>query len=112
MEDASEEQTVYEYDILGRRTAVRTDMGTAEIRYNRQNYPTCVRDGNGIEQYRTCDKMGNLTALFPPAQGTDGPCWMYRYYFFDRLIETRDPMGNIWKKEMIFPGKYLGSRVW
>ena len=112
VEDALGGQTVYEYDVLGRRTCIRTDMGTAEIRYNRQNYPTCVRDGNDNEQYRTYDKMGNLTALFPPAQGMDGPCWTYRYDFFDRLIETRDPMGNIWKKEMIFPGKYLGSRVW
>ncbi len=111
VEDASGGQTVYEYDILGRRTAVRTDMGTAEIRYNRQNYPTCIRDGNGIEQYRTYDKMGNLTALFPPAQGTDGPCWTYRYDFFDRLVETRDPMGNIWKKERNLSGDILCEQM-
>ncbi len=111
VEDALGGQTVYEYDVLGRRTCIRTDMGTAEIRYNRQNYPTCVRDGNDNEQYRTYDKMGNLTALFPPAQGMDGPCWTYRYDFFDRLIETRDPMGNIWKKERNVAGDILCEQM-
>ena len=76
-----------------------------------RTHPTCVRDGNGIEQYRTYDKMGNLTALFPPAQGTDGPCWTYRYDFFDRLIETRDPMGNIWKKERNLSGDILCEQM-
>ena len=51
--------------------------------------------------------MGNLTALFPPEQGTDGAAWMYRYDFFDRLIETKDPLGNIWRKEWNLAGAVL-----
>ena len=51
--------------------------------------------------------MGNLTALFPPEQGADGTAWMYRYDFFDRLIETKDPLGNIWRKERNLAGAVL-----
>ena len=48
----------------------------------------------GQEVLYTYDPMGNLTAYFPTKQGTDGTAWMYRYDFFDRLIEARDPLGN------------------
>lgn len=98
-EDAMGNQTCYEYDAVGRRICIRTDQGTVEIRYNKQNYPICVVDGNGNELCRTYDRMGNLTAMTPPAQGVNGTCWIYRYDFFDRLVETIDPLGNIWRKE-------------
>ena len=107
VEDAIGNRTEYEYDRVGRRNCIKTDMGITEIRYNPQNYPTYVKDRNGGELRRSYDKLGNLTAMFPPNQGADGNCWMYRYDFFDRLIETRDPLGNIWKKERNLAGDIL-----
>lgn len=105
--DALGQHTSYEYDAAGRRIRITTGYGTAEIRYNSQNYPCYTRDGNGNELRRVYDKMGNLTALFPPEQGADGAAWMYRYDFFDRLIETKDPLGNIWRKERNLAGAVL-----
>ena len=106
-EDALGNQTCYEYDVIGRRTCIRTDLGDTKIRYNRQNYPVSVQDGNGNELCRTYDSMGNLTGMTPPAQGADGSCWIYRYDFFDRLVETIDPLGNIWRKERNLAGDIL-----
>ena len=80
-----------------------------ELRYNRQNYLTYVKDGNGNEVRRTYDHMGNLTAYLPPNQGADGTAWMYRYDFFDRLIEARDPLGNSWKQERNLAGDVLSK---
>lgn len=60
---------------------------------------------------RTYDRMGSLTAMTPPAQGADGTCWIYRYDFFDRLIETIDPLGNIWRKERNLAGDILRERM-
>ncbi len=105
--DALNQHTYYEYDLAGRRTKITTDYGTAEFRYNSQNYPCYIQDGNGNELRQVYDKMGNLTALFPPNQGADGKAWMYRYDFFDRLVETRDPLGHIWKKERNLAGNIL-----
>lgn len=107
IETAVGDKIFYEFDKVGRKTSIRNNYGTAELRYNLQNYPTYVTDGNGNELRRTYDKMGNLTALFPPNQGTDGTAWMYRYDFFDRLIEARDPDGNSWKKERNLAGDIL-----
>ncbi len=111
MEDAAGNRTEYEYDVIGRRICTKTDMGITEVRYNRQNYPTYVKDGNGGELRRVYDKLGNLTAMFPPNQGAGGNCWMYRYDFFDRLIETRDPLGNIWRKERNLAGDILCEKL-
>ena len=105
--DALNQHTYYEYDLAGRRTKITTDYGTAEFCYNSQNYPCYIQDGNGNGLRRVYDKMGNLTALFPPNQGADGKAWMYRYDFFDRLVETRDPLGHIWKKERNLAGNIL-----
>ncbi|MDE6622461.1 MAG: sugar-binding protein, partial [Lachnospiraceae bacterium] len=110
-EDVMGNQTSYEYDAVGRRICIRTDQGTTEIRYNEQNYPVCVKDGNGNELCRTYDRMGNLTAMTPPAQGAGGSCWIYRYDFFDRLIETIDPLGNIWRKERNLAGDILREEM-
>ena len=111
MTDAMGNQTEYEYDIIGRRTGIRTDQGTVEILYNKQNYPVCVKDGNGNEYCRTYDKMGNLTGMTPPVQGMYGSRWMYRYDFFDRLVETIDPLGNVWKKERNLVGDILCEKM-
>lgn len=111
IEDAMGNLTEYEYDAVGRRICTKTDMGITEIRYNQQNYPTYVKDGNGGELRRVYDKLGNLTAMFPPNQRADGNCWMYRYDFFDRLIETRDPLGNLWKKERNLAGDILREEL-
>lgn len=111
MTDAMGNQTEYEYDIIGRRTGIRTDQGIVEILYNKQNYPVCVKDGNGNEYCRTYDKMGNLTGMIPPVQGMYGSRWMYRYDFFDRLIETIDPLGNVWKKERNLAGDILCEKM-
>ncbi len=79
IENAMGHQICYEYDIIGRRTSIKTEQGTVEILYNKQNYPICVKDGNGNEYCRTYDKMGNLTAMTPPNQGTEGTCWIYYF---------------------------------
>lgn len=109
IENAAGDKVFYEYDQVGRRIQISNSYGTVELRYNHQNYPTYIRDGNGNELHRAYDKIGNLTALFPPNQGTDGDAWMYRYDFFDRLVETRDPMGNRWKKERNLAGDILSE---
>lgn len=102
--DESGNKTAYEYDITGRRLSISTAHGTAEFRYNKQNYETYVRDANGNETRRTYDKIGNLTAMFPPNQENGGHAWMFQYDYFDRVIETRDPLGNVWKKERNLAG--------
>ena len=104
MMDALGQRTLYEYDRAGRNVSVTTESGTVELGYNRQNYVSYVRDAKGNETRRIYDRMGNLTALFPPNQGAGGHAWMYRYDFFDRLTEVRDPLGDIWKKERNLAG--------
>ena len=47
IENAIGHKVVYEYDAVGRRTSITTEYGTVEQCYNRQNYPTYLRDGNG-----------------------------------------------------------------
>ena len=105
--DALGQRTIYEYDKAGRRISITTEYGTVDLRYNKQNYITYVSNGNGNVTRRTYDKMGNLTALFPANQGADGYAWMYRYDFFDRLVEVRDPLGSVWKKERNLAGDIL-----
>lgn len=108
-ENAAGERTRFTYDSAGRRISITNPCQTTELRYNRQNYLTYVKDGNGNEVRRTYDYMGNLTAYFPPNQGIDGTAWMYRYDFFDRMIEARDPLGNSWKQERNLAGDVLSK---
>ncbi len=107
IKNAMGHKTQYEYDVVGRVLSITNEYGTVEQRYNLQSYPTYVRDGNGNELRRTYDKLGNVTALFSPNEGADGKAWMYQYDFFDRLIETRDPLGNRWKKKRNLAGDIL-----
>ncbi len=107
IENAVGHKVVYGYDVVGRRTSITTEYGTVEQRYNRQNYPTYVRDGNGNELRKMYDKLGNLLAVFSPNEGADGKAWLYEYDFFDRLIETKDPLGNRWKTERNLAGDVL-----
>ncbi len=107
IKNAMGHKTQYEYDLVGRVLSITNEYGTVEQRYNLQSYPTYVRDGNGNELRRTYDKLGNVTALFSPNEGADGKAWMYQYDFFDCLIETRDPLGNRWKKKRNLAGDIL-----
>ncbi len=108
-ENAVGERTVYTYDSAGRRISISNPCQTTELRYNRQDYLTYVKDGNGNEIRRTYDHMGNMTAYLPPNQGADGAAWMYCYDFFDRMIEARDPLGNSWKQERDIAGNVLSK---
>lgn len=105
--DAVGQTTIFEYDQAGRKVSTTTEYGTVEFCYNKQNYMIYVRDGKENETRRAYDKMGNMTALFPPNQGVGGHAWMYQYDFFDRLTETRDPLGNVWKQERDLAGNII-----
>lgn len=101
------QETRYEYDRAGRRTAVITAYGRAEFAYNSLDLVTYVRDGEGNETRRFYDKAGRLKFMIPPNLAETGEGWSYEYDFFNRLIEVRDPLGTVKRTERDLAGKIL-----
>ncbi|MEW8956325.1 DUF6531 domain-containing protein, partial [Clostridium sp.] len=89
----------YEYDEVGRNTTITTDYGTVEFGYNRLNYVTLIKDGNGNITRKFYDKMGNLIRFVPPnnyeRSFDNGEGYEYRYDHMDRLISIKNPLGYI-----------------
>lgn len=102
--DAFDQQTLYTYDTMRRRTSIQTAYGTVEFRYNEKNALMYIRDGNVNETRRFYDKMGNLTEVLSPNQGTNGRAYTYEYDFFDKLICGTDPLGHHWQQERNLEG--------
>ncbi|MFR1351660.1 MAG: DUF6531 domain-containing protein [[Clostridium] symbiosum] len=105
--DPMGQEVRYEYDRAGRRTAVITAYGRAEFAYNSLDLVTYVRDGEGNETRRFYDKAGRLKFMVPPNLAETGEGWSYKYDFFNRLIEVRDPLGTVKRTERDLAGKIL-----
>ena len=63
------EETAYSYDIVGRRMSISNTYGTVEMAYNSRNFVTSRTDGEGYTSHKFYDRMGNLTAYYPPERG-------------------------------------------
>lgn len=87
------EETVYGYDIVGRRMSVSNTYGTVEMAYNSRNFVTSRTDGEGYTSHKFYDRMGNLTAYYPPVQWEkkEGG-YEYRYDFLERVVDTISPL--------------------
>lgn len=85
----------YEYDEVGRNTAIETDYGRISFGYNRLDYVTSITDANGNVTRKSYDKMGNLISFYPPNCKGDG--YRYQYDFLDRLITIKKPLGIVEK---------------
>ena len=87
------EETYYEYDILGRRVAVKNAYGRVEYGYNQKNLVTSYKDGEGNESHKLYDRLDNLIVYYPPkAWKEKSKGWHYRYDSLDRRIETITPL--------------------
>ena len=87
------EETVYSYDAVGRRISVSNSYGTVEMAYNSRNFVTSRTDGEGYTSHKFYDRMGNLTAYYPPVQWEkkEGG-YEYRRDFLERVVDTISPM--------------------
>ena len=86
------EETVYTYDIVGRRMSVSNAYGMVELSYNSRNFVTRRIDGEGNESRWFYDRMGNLTEYIPPVQWErreNG--YRYQYDFLERLVDIINP---------------------
>ena len=89
------EETVYGYDPVGRRLSVSNSYGTVEMAYNSRNFVTSRTDGEGYTSRKFYDRMGNLTAYYPPVQweNREGG-YEYRHDFLERVVDTVSPLGE------------------
>lgn len=89
------EETAYSYDTVGRRLSVSNAYGTVEMAYNSRNFVTSRTDGEGYTSRKFYDRMGNLTAYYPPVQWEkkEGG-YEYRYDFLERVIDAISPLGE------------------
>lgn len=87
------EETVYSYDAVGRRMSVSNSYGTVEMAYNSRNFVTSRTDGEGYTTRKFYDRMGNLTAYYPPVQWEkkEGG-YEYRRDFLERVVDTISPL--------------------
>lgn len=87
------EETAYSYDIVGRRMSISNTYGTVEMAYNSRNFVTSRTDGEGYTSHKFYDRMGNLTAYYPPVQWEkkEGG-YEYRRDFLERVVDTISPM--------------------
>lgn len=90
---AKDEETTYGYDIVGRRMSISNAYGTVEMAYNSRNFVTSRTDGEGYTSHKFYDRMGNLTAYYPPVQWEkkEGG-YEYRYDFLERVVDIISPM--------------------
>jgi len=87
------EETVYSYDKVGRRMSIRNTYGTVELAYNSRNFVTKRTEGEGYTEHKFYDRMGNLTAYYPPVQwGNKEGGYEYRYDFLERIVDTISPL--------------------
>ncbi|MCI9072661.1 MAG: hypothetical protein HFH80_07615, partial [Lachnospiraceae bacterium] len=87
------EETTYSYDTVGRRMSVSNSYGTVEMAYNSRNFVTSRTDGEGYTSHKFYDRMGNLTAYYPPVQWDkkEGG-YEYRRDFLERVVDTISPL--------------------
>ena len=87
------EETDYRYDTVGRRMSVSNTYGTVEMAYNSRNFVTSRTDGEGYITRKFYDRMGNLTAYYPPVQWEkkEGG-YEYRRDFLERVVDIISPL--------------------
>ena len=83
----------YEYDRVGRNTAIITDYGKVTFGYNNLDYITSIVDAQNNKTIKTYDKMGNLINFYPPNSGNNG--YSYSYDYMDRLIKIKNPLNEV-----------------
>lgn len=67
--------------------------GTVELSYNSRNLVTRRTDGEGHASHRFYDRMGRLTAYYPPVQWEKKEgAHEYRYDFMARLVDAITPL--------------------
>lgn len=87
------EETTYRYDRVGRRMSIGNAYGTVELSYNSRNLVTRRTDGEGHASHRFYDRMGRLTAYYPPVQWEKKEgAHEYRYDFMARLVDAITPL--------------------
>ena len=104
------EETDYGYDIVGRRMSISNAYGTVELAYNSRNFVTRRTDGEGYTSHRFYDRMGKLTAYYPPVQWErkEG-AHEYRYDFMERLVDTITPLQEHRRVFRNFDGKIINK---
>lgn len=80
-------------DTVGRRMSISNSYGTVEMAYNSRNFVTSRTDGEGYTSHKFYDRMGNLTAYYPPVQWEkkEGG-YEYRRNFLERVVDTISPL--------------------
>ncbi len=87
------EETAYSYDTVGRRMSVSNTYGTVEMAYNSRNFVTSRTDGEGYTSHKFYDRMGNLTAYYPPVQWEKKQGgYEYRRDFLERVVDIISPL--------------------
>ena len=104
------EETAYSYDTVGRRMSVSNSYGTVEMSYNSRNFVTSRTDGEGYTSHKFYDRMGNLTAYYPPVQWEkkEGG-YEYRRDFLERVVDTISPLQEHRRVFRNFDGDIVGK---
>ncbi|MCX7749287.1 MAG: DUF6531 domain-containing protein, partial [Clostridia bacterium] len=101
----------YKYDGAGRLESITTAYGTVEFGYNEINKKTFIKDAQGAITRMSYDKMGNLIRkVLPNAAGTglrEEKGYHYIYDAMDRLIQTIDPLNNVFAVKYDLSGNLI-----
>ena len=102
------EETVYGYDVVGRRMSVSNSYGTVEMAYNSRNFVTSRTDGEGYTTRKFYDRMGNLTSYYPPVQWEKKERgYEYRRDFLERVVDTISPLQEHKREFRNFDGEII-----
>ena len=89
------EQTLYDYDDVGRRMSITNDYGTVAFSYNSRNFATSRTDGEGYTSHTIYDRMGNIEAYYSPIQWEEqGHGVKYRYDYLTHVRDIISPLNE------------------
>ena len=87
------EETDYAYERVGRRMSVGNSYGTVEMAYNSRNFVTSRTDGEGYTSHTFYDRIGNLTAYYPPVLWKKKESgYEYSRDFLERMVDAISPL--------------------
>ncbi|MCX4274123.1 MAG: hypothetical protein OSJ71_18025, partial [Acetatifactor sp.] len=99
------EQTLYDYDDVGRRMSITNDYGTVAFSYNSRNFATSRTDGEGYTSHTIYDRMGNIEAYYSPIQWEEqGNGVKYRYDYLTHVIDIISPLKEHHRVDRNFDG--------
>lgn len=106
-----QEEFLYTYDEIGRRTSITSSYGTVRLDYTATGYVNRITDALGHTTRKIVDQCGNVLKVVLPnsyqAELDSGEGYRYRYDYMDRLIQVTDPYGTIFRQKWDMDGNLI-----